>query len=125
KGNSFTGTSSTVGLELSNLGTAGGKTVFVGGPAADDGNSIFNVGTGIVLDGSSAATIVTLGQGNTITGGTTGLLIQGAGVSLVGNTLSDLTFTGQSGNYITLSSGALASQAINGTGVTFDRVPGS
>src|SRR5207248_4107252 len=125
QGNSFTGTGSTVGLELSNLGTAGGKTVLIGGPAAGDGNTIFNVGTGIVLDGSSAPTIVTLGQGNAITGGTTGLLIQGAGVSLVGNTLSDLTFTGQSGNYITLTSGALAGQTINGRGVTFDGILGN
>src|SRR4029079_16408861 len=90
---------------LANLGTAAGKTVLVGGGAIGDGNTIFNVGTGIVLDGSLATTTVTLSQGNSITGGVTGLFIQGAGVALVGNTLSDLTLTGQSGNYLELNGG--------------------
>src|SRR5262245_30253344 len=125
QGNSFTGIGSSVGLELKDLGTAVGKTVLIGGLGVGDGNTFFNVGTGIVLDGSLATTKVTLSQGNTITGGTTGLMIQGANVSLVGNTLSDLTLTGQSGNYVTLSGGALAGQTIDGTGVTFDGVLGN
>src|SRR5205085_12062434 len=71
QGNDFTGTTSTVGLKLSNLGTVAGKTALLGGPGAGEGNTIFNVGTGIILDGTSATTGVTFSQGNTITGGTT------------------------------------------------------
>ena len=90
-----------------------------------DGNSFFNLATGILIDGTLASTGVTLSQGNTITGGASGLLIQGAGVALVGNTLSNLQFQGLGGNYVTLQSGALAGQTIDGTQATYDGVLGN
>ena len=45
--------------------------------------------------------------------------------ALVGNTLGNLIFSGQSDKYVTLAHGALAGQRIDATGVTFDGNLGS
>ena len=78
---------------------------------------------------------VTLGSGNSITGGTTGMVIdnqttftdpypssttEATTSTIASNTLGNLSFSGQKGNYITLADGALAGQTINATGATFD-----
>ena len=86
------------------------------------GNAISNgVGdsdsTGIQVDGGT----LTVGLGNTITGGTTGLRFDGTNpVGLTGDTLSNLAFSGQTGNYITLDDGAFDDQRIDASGVSFD-----
>jgi parallel beta-helix repeat protein len=72
-------------------------------------------GIGINLLGGS----VSFGAGNTVTGGDTGLVVDGAATAIVGNTLNDIAFTGQSGNYIELTGGALDGVEIDGTLATF------
>ena len=87
------------------------------------GGSISGASTGILVqdgmpgDGFNAA--LQLAGGTTITNGTTGLRVAGADADLVGNTLSMTTFTGQSGNFITLANGAEAGNEIDGTGASF------
>ena len=71
----------------------------------DNPNTTFGVSLGV-------------GSGNSITGGTTALSVTGSATAISGNTLNDLTLTGQSGNYITLSSGVVGAD-IDATGVTF------
>lgn|GEM_PF-3432479 len=77
--------------------------------------------TGISTSGTAA---LNLGAGNSITGGTTGLSMSGSGVTLTGNTLNNLAFSGQSGNYVTLASSALDNLEINGTTATFGGLTG-
>ena len=87
--------------------------------------------TGMEINGGT----VTLGSGNSITGGTTGMVIdnqttftdpypssttEATTSTIASNTLGNLSFSGQKGNYITLADGALAGQTINATGATFD-----
>ena len=50
---------------------------------------------------------VTFNAGNSITNATTGLLVNGATSAVSGNTINNLTFSSVTGNYITLSGGAL------------------
>jgi uncharacterized repeat protein (TIGR01451 family) len=71
------------------------------------------------------STSLAIGGGTTVSGGPVGLLVAGPNSLITGNTLNDTTFTGQTGNYITLASGALFSQQIDATGVTFDGVTGA
>lgn len=77
---------------------------------------------GIAVDSSAAPNHValTIGSGNSVTGGPVGLLVNGPDTEIVGNTLNDLKLSGQSGNYITLEDGALDDEVINATGVKFD-----
>jgi parallel beta-helix repeat protein len=80
--------------------------------------------TGIKDNGGT----LTVGAGNTITGGFTGLQISGATAILTGNTLGDLSFSGQTGSgwrYVVLSNGALNGQEVNATGASFDGFIGS
>ncbi len=51
--------------------------------------------------------------------------MSGAGVAITGNSLNNLAFIGQTGNYIELSSNALDNVDINATAVTYDGVLGS
>jgi hypothetical protein len=60
-----------------------------------------------------------IGGGTTIKDGTVGLLVAGANALITGDTLNDTTFTGQSGNYITLANGAELGHTIDATGARF------
>jgi uncharacterized delta-60 repeat protein len=83
---------------------------------------------GIFIDSTSAsssgttdttdAVTLSIGNGTSVSGGPTGLLVAGSLSSVGGGTLNDTTFTGQT-NYIVLSNGAEAGQTLNATGVTF------
>ncbi|OWK44982.1 Flagellar hook-length control protein FliK [Fimbriiglobus ruber] len=83
-------------------------------------------GVGIEIDASGGTPeTLTVAGSPAITGGTTGLLLSGADAAVTGNTLGTLSFTGVTGNDITLAAGALVGQTLNATGVTFDGVVGS
>lgn len=82
-----------------------------GGSALLASNTISGSVIGIKLGGTGA---IQFGTANTVTGGTTGLSITGSSTSIVGNTLSDIAFSGQSGQYISLASGALSAVTIDG-----------
>ncbi len=85
--------------------------------------------TGVLVRGDNAFTTfgatATLQSGVTISGGTTGLAVKGAAANLSGDTLANTAFTGQTGNYITLSSGALHGHEINATSASFDSKTGA
>jgi len=89
--------------------------------ATIDGNTLSNDTTAIQLVQTNAGATVTatFANTNTISGGTTGLFISGAGVTLVGNTLASATFSGQSGLYIDLENAALGGTTINATAAIF------
>src|SRR5439155_526651 len=81
------------------------------GAATLAGNAISYTGAptnsvGISVTGSSA---VTFGAGNSLTNGVTGLVVDGATSKIAGTgaPLNNLAFSGQTGNYITLSTGAM------------------
>ena len=83
-----------------------------------------SVVAGILVDTTAFPDATTLKiAGNTsISGGPTGLLVDGASSSITGNLNAD--FTGQTGDYITLADGAEFGQTINATTATFDGVEG-
>ena len=89
--------------------SAGSDAPF-GGHATVSGLTILpNVlGTGIYLKDNTLSTHanvqLTIGAGVTVTGGATGLRIENASASIVGGTLNNLAFSGQTGNYIELIS---------------------
>jgi len=83
-------------------------------------------GTGITVDSTGgSATTLALNAGATISGGLMGLTLKGAGAALAGNTLSNVAFTGQTGNYVNLLNGALDNVEINGISATFDGLTGA
>jgi autotransporter-associated beta strand protein len=91
------------------------------------GTTISGATTGILVeDGTVDAftTALTIGAGNSITGGTTGLRVDGAQADIAGNALNNISFTGQSGNYITLANGAEDNNEINGTAASFGGLTG-
>ena len=130
---------------LTHTGAAGGVGIQItndfGGPSSHDnaaatltGNTVAGYVTGIDVDSNSETgnptdpgdpVSVTFGLGNAITGGTTGLVLDGKDVAVVGNTLSNLAVSGQSGDYITLADDALVGQELNATAVTFGSVVGN
>ena len=85
--------------------------------------SITGAPTGVLVSGANAS--VGFGTGDSISGGTTGLEVDSATAGIIGNTLNNLTFSGQSGNYITLTSGALAGETVDATGASFGGQLGS
>ena len=89
------------------------------------GNTIDNLATGIALGTTGTATLAANVSGNTVTHGVTGLSASGAGAGLSGDTLGNLHLSGQSGQYISLSAGALAGRVLDATGVTFEGVTGA
>ena len=109
-----------------------GTTVFGAGAAASTlnvagiGISPAATGTGIVLEGTGAGT-TTLNfiAPTTLNGGATGLSATGSAVAITGNTLANLTFTGQTGDYITLSNNAFTGQQLDATATLFDGTAGS
>ncbi len=78
-------------------------------------------GAGIIIDASGGtATGLSIAGSPDVSGGATGLSLIGSFAGITGNSLGALTFTGQSGNYIQLSSGALHGSTLDATGVSFD-----
>jgi uncharacterized repeat protein (TIGR01451 family) len=118
-------------IEQNPTATNATTTVSLAGVALTDD------GTGIEINGGT----VTFGSGNTITGGGTGLVIDNQTSfydpsyptlvtdptvsAIAGNTLNDLAFSGQSGNYITLADGALDGQTLDASGASFEGTAGS
>jgi uncharacterized delta-60 repeat protein len=86
------------------------------------GNSISSSSTAGIEVGDGTLTV---GSGNTVTGGAIGLELTGSGAAIAGNTLNNLSLSGQSGNYITLSNGAESGQTLDGTSVSFDGKTGA
>lgn len=86
-----------------------------GGSATLSGSTIANNTTGVAVSGTG---LLTIGTGNTLTGGTTGLLLDGANVDITGNDLGDLSISGQSGDYITLANTAFDNEELDGSGLT-------
>ena len=85
-------------------------------------------GTGVILDataGSPTATTLTISGSTAISGGATGLKVTGSLAAITGNTLNSTVFTGQSSQYIQLTSNALGGATIDATGVTFDGLTGA
>ena len=136
-GSTNTITGNSVGVYLTNIvGFNPVTTTVLGGSA----NNPTGVGQAILdhldLSGNTTGALVrgdnpsstfgvglTLQNGVTISGGTTGLTLTGALATLNGNTVANTTFTGQSGNYITLANTAESGPlTIDGTGATFDAV---
>jgi parallel beta-helix repeat protein len=105
--NSYTGPNSAIAVVLDGLSIQ---------PASGDGILVEAART----SASDVSTTATIGSGVSISGGTTGLVVSGAAASIAGHTLNDMTFTGQSGQYIDLTQGALAGSTLDATGVTFD-----
>ena len=105
--------------------------------AALDGVTITNsTNAGIWLDSTSHDSSGTaynttntvslaIGGGTAVTGGAVGLKVSGGLAAITGNTLNNTSFSGQSGNYITLTNAAEDNNEINGTGVTYDGVLGN
>lgn len=115
--------SATVGNGTMISGGAGTGILASGADASvsvSDTTITMTTGVGLTVDGG------TLNPGDpvSIVGGTTGLVISGSTAVLTGNTLSDMSFTGQTGNYIEIDSAlggtATAPTTIDATGVTFD-----
>jgi hypothetical protein len=138
-GNTFgviiTGDTTTAGITVSGGTLSGNKySVYVtdNDPQfPSDGNTPNAVLSGITVTGASIAGVfveeangqtvgATLTGGTSITGGTTGILVSGANASLAFSGTSPASLSGQSGNYITLSSGAMVGQTIDASRVTFD-----
>jgi hypothetical protein len=99
---------------ISDLAT--GIEVAAGASATLDTNDLADNTTGIVVDSATA----TLAGTNTIDGGTTGHLLTGASAALAGNSFGTTAFSGQSGDYITLASGAEDENVLDASGVSFD-----
>ncbi|MCX6306917.1 MAG: DUF1565 domain-containing protein [Bacteroidetes bacterium] len=85
-------------------------------------------GAGIKLDAShTSSTIQTLNiaTATTLSNGTTGLLVNGNHAAFSGNNINNLSFSGQTGDYITLSGNALTGQILDATGSFFDTKTGA
>ena len=117
---SYLGATDTI-ANISNVSISGGTVgIRVGNSLADSGSLTGNVTlnlTGGSITGTDTGILVEDGanvghyeadlliSGTTISGGTTGLTIDGPEATIVGNTLHSMTFSGQSGDYITLADG--------------------
>ena len=107
-----------------------GTTVFGAGAASSLSINGLHLGsgtgTGIIIDASGAtATVLSIAGAPDVIGGATGLSLIGSLAGISGNSLGGITFTGQSGDYIHLSSGALSGSTLDATGVTFDGQTGA
>ena len=95
-----------------------------------DGVAISGGDTGVLVeDSGTSAFAVNLGLtgGTAIANSATGIVLDGAAAQLVGDTLGDTEFTGQSGDYITLANEAYGNgipddrlEQIDATAVTFE-----
>jgi hypothetical protein len=100
-----------------------------GGVLTLSGVTVKNATTGVQVAATLPAAdgvVLPVGfqNGVTISGGTTGLALSGQNAQIAGKTLNDVSFTGQSGNYITLAGGAEAGNIIDATGVGFGGIGG-
>jgi hypothetical protein len=104
--------------------------------AAISGVTITNsTAAGIWVDSTSANSggqfdttdhnFLAISGGTSVTGGPVGILIAGSLSRITGNTLHDTALSGQSGNYITLTAGALAGQTLDATGASFAGITGN
>jgi hypothetical protein len=85
-------------------------------------------GAGIKLDGSDPSnTTQTLNfdAATTLNNGAAGLLVNGNHAAISGNTINNLSFVGQTGDYITLSNAALGGLKIDATASLFDGLLGT
>jgi nitrous oxidase accessory protein NosD len=117
------GATATTGVQLTNYLADFLTAASADGALSLSGVTISGYATGVLVEDNVLGAFgvsATLGAGNAISGGTTGLVLDGSGATLTGDTLSDVAFSGQSGNYITLSSGALDNVEIDGATATFD-----
>jgi hypothetical protein len=92
------------------------------------GGSFTNSPTGIQVLDSVADTFTASLQvagSPSVTGGTTGLEIDGAETALVGNTLASTAFSGQSGQHILLGGSTLDNVEIDATAVSFNGSTGA
>ena len=94
-----------------------------------NGITLTDNGTGVLIRDANSFTsfgaAATFQNGVVVSGGTTGLEVLGSKTAINGNTLSDTSFSGQSGNYIALVSGALHGTEINATASKFDGSTGA
>ena len=120
-GDSYTGTGSDTGLQIERLGAPSPPIASV-----TLTNTSFDTFTKGIDDQGGT---VTFNAGNSITNATTGLLVSvsfsGATPAISGNTINNLTFSNVTGNYITLSGGALSGTTIDATGATFGGLTGA
>ncbi len=105
------------------FGSAGGaSTLNVNGI----GISSAATGTGIIADATGGtSTTLNFGAVTTLNNGAGGLSVIGSTAAITGNTLSNLTFVGQTGSYITLSNNAFTGQQLNATATLFDTKTGA
>ena len=61
-----------------------------------------------------------VGSGVGVSGGETGLQIDGPATAVTANDLGGMNFSGQSGNYITLSNGAFNGGTLDASGASFE-----
>jgi hypothetical protein len=135
--NTITGTN-IAGVFLTNnlnFNPVGTTNFLAGGPGAASTVNISGIGitsaaggTGIRLDASSIPTTVqtmNFNAATTLNGGTTGLSVNGSTTAITGNTINNLSFAGQTGNYITLSNSALDNLTLTATGSSFDGTTGA
>ena len=92
--------STSAGILLSTFFGAGTSAVIGGNTLSDNTTGVY---VGFNSADSSSVQFLT---GNQISGGANGLIFNGAGIDIVGNTLSDVVFSGQSSRYVGLYNGA-------------------
>ncbi len=79
------------------------------------GSTLSGNTTGVLVTGTG---LLTIGAGDSISGGATGLKFDGAAVGLTGLDLGDISIGGQSGDYITLANSAFDNLELDATGTT-------
>ena len=136
--NTITGTTLSAILLTNNLNfnPIGTTNFLAGGPGAAStvnvsgvtlnpatGNGIEVVGTA----GTAPANTQTLNvnAATVISGGTNGLAVNGTPTAITGSAINNLSFAGQTGNYITLTGNALAGTTLDATGSSFDGTTGA
>ncbi|WP_193933253.1 CHAT domain-containing protein [Coleofasciculus sp. LEGE 07092] len=117
-GTDFTGTQ-TLGNGSSGILIQGGTNNIIGEDLPNGKNTIANNPTGVQIAGGGSASFTH----STITGGMTGLLVTGGG-SAIAN-LENTAFSGQTGDYITLTEGAMAGAQVDASTATFEGLTGA
>jgi parallel beta helix pectate lyase-like protein/copper-binding protein NosD len=104
-----------VGIAVSDTNPSYGSNSATTTATIDD-VAISDAEIGILVEGTTGTSSATITNTTTITGGTTGVLVDGANASVVFQAASPAAgISGQSGDYITLANGAMAGQAIDAT----------
>ncbi len=110
--------------EVTNTGTVTSSTGILvtdmGSATIGTGNMISGAPTAINLSGGAS---VQFDGTNTITGGDNGLVIDGMGTEVVGGTVANMEFSGQSGDYIALENMALQGEALSIVDASFEGTP--